>query len=192
MEWFFKERERLDNDPSNQWRRTCMDQITSEMISSLEFRTFKALEISGDKWEHFGFASYRSAFYPEFDICNDVLTDKYDIIIAEQVFEHVSYPYGAATNVFKILNANGYFLITTPFLIKYHPAPGDCSRWSESGLKFFLSECSFPVQNIERGSLGNKQCLIENLETWVVYKKDKHSLENETEYPLCVWALARK
>ena len=33
--------------------------------------------------------------FPEFDICSDVLAERFDLIIAEHVFEHIRWPYRA-------------------------------------------------------------------------------------------------
>jgi hypothetical protein len=38
-----------------------------------------------------------------------------DIIIAEQVFEHLLWPYRAVRNVFQMLTPNGALLVTTHF-----------------------------------------------------------------------------
>jgi len=91
-----------------------------------------------------------------------------------------------------MLKPGGYFLITTPFFIKIHPHPNDCSRWTETGLKYFLAECGFPVEKIETGSWGNLECLVSNYNRWTIYKKDIHSLQNDPLVPLVTWALATK
>lgn len=77
-------------------------------------------------------------------------------------------------------------------MIKIHNYPIDCTRWSELGLKYFLSECGFEFNSIQTGSWGNKESLIANLSKWVPYNSKKHSLENDKEFPLVVWALAKK
>jgi len=184
----------LDNNegPANHWCRIVMETATEKIIARLDHNNFKTLEISGEKWKNFGFKSYQSLTYPKYDICKDVLNEKFDLIIAEQVFEHLRYPYRAAENVFKMLRDGGYFLITTPFLIKYHPMPDDCTRWTETGIKYFLSEAGFKIEKINSDSWGNKRCLIDNLGEWKEYDGRFHSLENEKDYPLVVWAIARK
>jgi hypothetical protein len=52
-------------------------------------------------------------------------------------------------------------LITTPFLIKVHGAPFDCSRWTKLGIRHFLAEAGFDVANITTGSAATLQ--LENL-----------------------------
>lgn len=128
--------------------------------------------------------------YPNFDICQDILDEKFDIIIAEQVFEHLQYPFRGGINVFKHLKSGGYFLITTPFMIKIHPSPDDCTRWSKTGLKYFLEECGF--DSIDSYSWGNRECVTANFNKWMPYNPKRHSLENEENFPLVIWALAKK
>jgi SAM-dependent methyltransferase len=81
------------------------------------------------KWRGYGFRRYRSVEFPAYDVCRDLLNDQFDIIIAEQVFEHLLWPYRAVRNVFQMLTPNGALLVTTPFLIRIHNDPEDCSRW---------------------------------------------------------------
>ena len=81
------------------------------------------LEISGQKWKGFGFQTYRSVGFPDYDLCAGTLDEKFDIIIVEQVFEHLLWPYRAARNVFQMLNPDGALLVTTPFLVKVHNSP---------------------------------------------------------------------
>src|SRR5690348_8054748 len=90
-----------------QWCRVVMDQETEKMVRKLPYKDLSVLEISGTKWANFGFKNYTSVQYPEFDICSQVHPDKFDLIIAEQVFEHLLRPYSAAKNVYQMLNVNG-------------------------------------------------------------------------------------
>lgn len=178
---------------SNMWSRIIMDRATYKIMCALNFRNFKVLELSGDKWRSFGFKSYKSLLYPEFDICKDVLTEKFDLIIAEQVFEHLLYPYRAAKNINIMLKKGGYFLNTSPFLVKYHPEPNDCTRWTETGMKYFLAECGFPSEKIITGSWGNLDCALANFgPDWILFNEARHSLENNPRLPIHIWALAKK
>lgn len=169
-----------------------MDGETEKMVKALPHRDLSVLEVSGNKWEHFGFNKYRSVQFPEFDICSQALSERFDLIIAEQVFEHLVRPYSAAKIVYEMLNPSGRFLITTPFLIKIHPCPEDCTRWTETGIKYFLAESGFAENQIATGSWGNVQCLFSNLMHWTRYNRRLHSLENQKDLPLVVWALAKK
>jgi len=179
---------------AEQWLRIVMNRETEKLVQSLDPGTLKVLEISGDFWNRPGlFREYRSVQYPDFDICSERLDETFDLIIAEQVFEHLLWPYRAGKNVYAMLRAGGCFLITTPFLVRIHNHPTDCSRWTETGIKYFLSECGFPLESIRTGSWGNRACIKANLgRRWQIYVPWWHSLRNEPEFPGVVWALAQK
>jgi len=177
-----------------QWNRVVMNDTTSRWINQLNPGELEALELSGNSWEEFNFRSYNALHYPDFDICKKKTKEKYDIIIAEQVFEHLLWPYRAGKNVFSMLKPGGYFLITLPFLIRVHHCPVDCTRWTELGLKHFLAECGFTLDDIIADSWGNRQFLKAHAEKGEVpyYVKYIHSLKNEKLYPASIWAMAKK
>lgn len=175
------------------WIRLVQDRETRKLVRALEPARLRALEISGLAWRDFGFKSYACATYPAFDICNERLPGRFDIIIAEHVFEHLLRPYRAGKNVHEMLETGGYFLVVTPFLIRVHPNPHDCTRWTETGLQQLLIECGFDAASITTGSWGNRSCVRSNfLYTWPLYNRFFHSLRNEWDFPVVVWALARK
>lgn len=169
-----------------------MNHACADLLHALPCATFDAFEISGRGWRDFGFASYRTADFPDFDICAVPLDETFDLIIAEQVFEHLLYPYRAGRNVYEMLRPGGWFLVSVPFLVKVHDYPIDCTRWTELGLKHFLHECGFPLESICTGSWGNRACIAANFAGWVVYDPATHDLSNEPEFPYHVWALARR
>lgn len=180
------------NTSNTTWSRVVMNDACTELLRPLPHRGFAALEVSGRKWQDFGFASYRGVDFPEFDLCADPLPDRFDLVIAEQIFEHLLYPYRAGRNVHAMLRPGGWFLISVPFLVKVHNYPIDCTRWTELGLKHFLHECGFPLAPIQTGSWGNRACVTANFSGWVPYDPDAHDLSNEPEFPYHVWALARR
>src|SRR5258708_19733064 len=119
------------------------------------------LEISaGPDWaREFRFRSYTGTSSPSFDVCSQTLPARFDLIIADQVFEHLKWPYGAARNVLAMLRPGGYFVITVPFLVRVHRSPTDCSRWTAEGLSYFLQESGFDAAGIPTRSWGNRPCL---------------------------------
>jgi len=169
-----------------------MNQACADLVRALPWAQYDALEVSGRTWCEFGFASHRGVDFPDYDICAGPLAQRFDIVIAEQVFEHLLYPYRAACNVHAMLRPGGWFLISVPFLVKVHHYPIDCTRWTEIGLRHFLHECGFPLGSITTGSWGNRACVIANFAGWVVHDPAVHDLSNEPEFPYHVWALAQK
>lgn len=144
------------------WCRVVMNRETRRLVESLTPNELKVLEISGTSWKERG------------------------------LFKTLAWPYRAARHVFEMLNRGGHFLITTPFLNRVHDMPIDCSRWTETGLKYFLAECGFPMNAVRTGSWGNRACVRANFRKWVRYRPWFHSLKNEPNFPIVVWALASK
>jgi SAM-dependent methyltransferase len=181
--------------PEDQWLRVVMNRETAKLIAGIEPQSKSALEISGHHWDQPElFHDYTSTeALSDYDVCKRPLDQSFDVILAEQVFEHLLWPYRAGRNVYDMLNSGGYFLITTPFLVKVHNYPIDCSRWTETGLKHLLAECGFPLDDIQTGSWGNRSCLNANFGTlWPIYVPWLHSLKNEPDFPVAIWALAKK
>lgn len=179
--------------PQEQWARIILNKETKKIVSSLNPENLSALEISGDTWNTPGlFGKYRSVDYPDYDVCAGALEEQFDLIIVEQVFEHLLWPYRAGKNVYQMLAPGGKFIISTPFMLCIHNHPVDCTRWTEVGIKYFLAECGFPLEDIQTGSWGNKACVKANLKRWQIYQPWLHSLSNEPEFPITVWAVATK
>ncbi|MBI1359075.1 MAG: methyltransferase domain-containing protein [Alphaproteobacteria bacterium] len=175
------------------WVRVVMYQKCFEFIRSLDPGRLDVMEVSaGEHWrKHFEFRSYTPTHYPDFDICRQTLPQKFDLIIADQIFEHLLRPADAARNVLAMLKPGGWFIIATPFLIRVHPSPIDCRRWTEQGLAMFLEDAGFRSDLIKTDSWGNRACVVANFKGW---KKRGFfgSLVNEPEFPVTVWAFAQK
>lgn len=148
----------------------------------------------------FNFRSYQQFRYPKYDICAGPFTDAqgetytFDLILANQVWEHLDRPYAALGNVRRMLNKGGYFWLAVPFFIPFHAAPADNSRWSARGLKNLLIEAGFEETAISAHQWGNRNAALRNMEdTWPpVFTKGEDSLENDPRMPICAWALAQK
>jgi len=160
--------------PDIQWMRVVMHRETSRFVSKLPLSEMSALEVSGKHWQNTPFRSYLSLDYPAFDICGEPHPAGFDIVIAEQVLEHVLSPRRAIENVYQMLNPGGIFIVNTPFLVRIHDHPIDCTRWSERGLRQLLYECR--SSEIETGSWGNRRCARANFRSWVPYRP-WHSLK---------------
>src|SRR5690349_19039950 len=86
------------------WCRIVMNREIEKFIRSLDCRHIDALEISGTGSQgRFNFRNYRTVQYPEYDVCHGPLAvERFDLVIAEQVFEHVLRPDRAAANVYQM------------------------------------------------------------------------------------------
>ena len=172
------------------WTRVVMDRETEAYVRALDYRSMNALEISGKKWANFGFGSYRRVGWPEYDWCSQTVDGTFDIIIAEQVLEHIEQPAAALRNAHAMLADDGVLVITTPFLIRIHEYPLDCFRWTQHGLRVLLNDCGFA--DVATGAWGNRRCVQANFEKWVDYVPWRHSLRNEPNFSVSIWAFARK
>lgn len=177
------------------WCRVVMNAAMERFIRNLPCANLDVLEISGTKWADpsYGFRSYRAVQYPGYDVCEGPPEGQYDLVIAEQVFEHIEHPDRAARNVLATLKPGGIFAINTPFLVRYHECPFDFYRWSESGIRALLERAGF--SRVETGSWGNRACVIRDMtpdDGWAMYNRFLHSLENDPRFPVVVWAFAWK
>jgi len=181
------------------YNRIAYTQVTAEWMKEIDASNLDAAEISGTGGEGHGFKSHVSFEYPEYDICSgpirgtdgEVLT--FDIILAEQVWEHLEFPYAATRNVLKMLRPGGFFWLAVPFFARWHAFPTDCSRWSARGLHNLLVECGFQPQEIRAQQWGNRPCALRDMSPfWAIYDPSRDTLENDPEFPVMSWAMARK
>jgi len=114
------------------------------------------------------------------------------VVIAEQVLEHVAWPHRAVKNAWQMLRPGGLFVVTTPFLVRVHHEGQDYSRWTQLGLKHLLIEGGFAGECIQTGAWGNRKCAKLNFDDFTPWIPWLDSLKNDLEFPVSVWAFARK
>ena len=159
-------------------------------LDGLDCAALDTLEISaGWKWRARQWGSFTEMNWPEYDICDGGLDRQFDVIIADNVWEHLKYPYRAAKHVRAMLRPGGYFINITPFLIRHHPIPLDCSRWTETGMKHFLEEAGFDPDLVTTGSWGNAAAVKANFHRWARAGWQRR-LKNDPDFPVTVWAIA--
>jgi SAM-dependent methyltransferase len=179
---------------SDVWIRHVLDETTQKLVSERNPEALDVCEISGDVWsDMFPFKSYCHKDYPEFDVCKDAFDKPYGLIIAEQVFEHIRYPWRAAKNIFDGLRPGGYALITTPFIFHIHPTPLDCWRWTPQGMGFMLEDAGFSPSLITTGGWGNYECFLRHaIEQTAPAMSSQFSISNVPHIPNQVWGFAKK
>ncbi len=180
--------------------RVVMQPASRRIIQALEPHKLEAAEISGKWGRMFDFKSYERFLYPDHDICEGVYVDsegrrrQFDLILANQVWEHLDRPFAATRHVFSMLRKGGYFWVAVPFFVPLHAAPQDNSRWSARGLKNLLIEGGFDAEAIHAEQWGNRHVARRNLEEpWPPqYDAGTDDIRNDPEMPICSWALAQK
>jgi SAM-dependent methyltransferase len=143
-------------------------------------------------WASVNAKSYRAVDFPDFDITNDALVERFDIVIADQVLEHVIEPVAAVRNMRAMLRPEGWALIATPFLFRVHARPHDYCRWTELGLRKLLMDGGFASENIRSFSWGNKACARAHIGGEVRDYGFGKDLSNDDDYPIMVWAFAQR
>lgn len=176
------------------WSRHVMDAATKKLVAERNPESMDVFEVSGKAWhDMFKWRSFTFKNYPEFDVCVTKFEQQYDLIIAEQVFEHIRYPWKAARNIFEGLKPGGYALITTPFIFPIHPTPLDCWRWTPQGMKFLLEDAGFLLENIITDGWGNFECYLHYAIAWKSAPYDgKRPIHNIPHSPVVVWGFAKK
>jgi SAM-dependent methyltransferase len=172
-----------------QWLREQMNRDLREVLDGLHPARCDAIEVSGALRADLPWRSYTALSYPEFDLCSSRAPRQFDVVICEQVLEHVPDPCRATATLRDLCLPDGVVLVSVPFLLRIHRVPGDYWRFTPDGLHLLLSRAGLDVEWVR--SWGNRSAAAANLGRWAFYRP-WHSLRNDSERPLVVWALARR
>ena len=178
---------------SEQWLRVVMDREIKARIAALDPGSKTAVEISGEAHRGDGWRAYTALMHPDFDLCAPLEdTERYDVVICEQVLEHVIDPRAAVANLRKLCVPGGVAIVSTPFLVRVHALPEygmrDFWRFTPDGLDALLREGGF--RSVDVSSWGNRECVVGNLDHWAA-TRSWQPLRNEPDLPVQVWAIAR-
>lgn len=179
--------------------RVVMQKASRDWITSLGPEGLDVLELSGKWGETFPFRSYTALNRWKFDPCKgpmlgeDGKVTRFDLILANQVWEHLDRPYAATRSIYRMLRKDGWFWVAVPFFAPFHGAPVDCSRWTARGLKNLLVEAGFQEDRVQSFQWGNRHVAQRNLEVpWPPALRDDDDLTNDPDFPVVTWAMAQK
>jgi SAM-dependent methyltransferase len=178
---------------AEQWQRVVLNHAVDAHLRALDPPTKSAVEISGDAHARLPWRSFKSLNWPEFDLCAPLdRRGTHDVVICEQVIEHVVDPAAAAANLRGLSKPGGHVVVSTPFLIRIHELPEyemhDYWRFTPDGLRLLLERVGLEVETV--GSWGNRHCVTGNFDRWPASRR-RHPLGNEPDLPVQVWAFAR-
>jgi SAM-dependent methyltransferase len=178
---------------ADQWQRAVLNAAVRRHLEALGPPALTAVEISGDAHAARGWKRYDSLEHPAFDLCAPLgERDTYDVVICEQVIEHVQDPWAAAANLRGLCVPGGHVVVSTPFLVRVHELAQygmrDYWRFTPRGLRTLLESAGLEVPTV--GSWGNRRCVVANFDRWPAYRR-RHPLRNEPDLPVQVWAFAR-
>ena len=179
---------------ADQWQRVVLNRAVDDHLATLGYAGLDAAEISGDRYAGRPWRAYASLDYPSFDLCAPLEGHRtYDVVICEQVLEHVLDPRAAAANLRGLCAPGGHVVVSTPFLIRVHELPAygmpDLWRFTPRGLRRLLEDAGLEVDSVD--AWGNRDCVAGNLDRWAAYRR-WHSLRNEPDLAVQVWAFARR
>jgi len=177
---------------SDQWQRVPLNAAVDRHLEALGPSGLTAAEISGDAQSRRPWKRFASLDYPAFDLCAPLeLTERFDVVICEQVLEHVVDPWAAASNLRGLCVPGGRVVVSTPFLVRIHELPAygmpDYWRFTPRGLRVLLESAGLTVDEV--GSWGNRACVAGNFDRWPAYRR-WHSLRDEPDLAVQVWAFA--
>ena len=179
--------------PLEQYQRLALNLAVDRYLEGLRVEDKRAAEISGANHSHLQWREHRSLDYPEYDLCGDMReAGRYDVVICEQVLEHVADPWLAARNLRQLTEPGGHLIVSTPFLIRIHELPEygmrDYWRFTPRGLRELLERAGLEVEAL--GSWGNRSGVVANLRHWSKIRP-WHDLDNDPALAVQVWAFAR-
>lgn len=177
------------------WVRVAMDRDIEEHLRSLGPNRLDAVEISGNGRGTLPWREYVPVAYPDFDLLNPRPVGEFDVVICEQVLEHVADPVTAVTTLRSLCRPGGLVVASTPFMLKIHGAPEDHWRFTPTGLQQLLECGGLRVDRI--GFWGNHSCIRANRKEWAAYRwwhrvVPTWALRNDPSLPQVVWAFARR
>lgn len=176
-----------------QWQRVVLNREVDRHLASLGPEGLAAAEISGDAHAGKPWKRFESLDYPAFDLCAPLTRrEAFDVVICEQVIEHVVDPWAAAENLRGLCVPGGHVVVSTPFLIRVHELPmygmRDYWRFTPNGLRTLLERAGLQVDTV--GAWGNRRCVTGNFDRWPAYRRWM-PLHDEADLPVQVWAFAR-
>jgi len=101
------------------------------------------------------------------------LPDNYaDIVLSNQVLEHVDTPSGYLQEAYRILKPGGTIILTTHGYWFYHPTPNDYWRWTSAGLKKTMETEGYIINSFH-GIMGLAASGIQLLQDSICVKLPK-------------------
>lgn len=119
--------------------------------------------------------------------------DEYDLVILDEILEHVARPWVAVEEVRRILKPGGCLIASSPFLIAEHRMPKDYWRFTKDGYRVLLDQYS----TVETGSWGNPGSVTYLMQGMMVSTQDAidagvFDLTDVEKFAISVWAYAWK
>lgn len=73
----------------------------------------------------------------------------FKLVVTQETLEHVSDPFQAVQEIFRVLKPGGIVYCQVPFTIGYHPGPTDFWRFSIEGIQEMIQRAGFHCDQVE-------------------------------------------
>ena len=139
--------------------------------------------------------SYTELHYPAFDLLEPGHVGDFDVVLCEQVLEHVPDPWRATGATASICRPGGHIILSTPFMMRVHLAPGDYWRYTPDALRLMVEQRYLEV--LEIGTWGNSWSIFANRHRAPTFRAwhrwlSRWALANDPLNPQMIWLFARK
>lgn len=143
--------------------------------------------------------------FPEYNVENlsNIPTNSLDVVIADQVLEHVERPWLAAPEIHRVLKPGGVAMVATPGMYPIHPSPLDCWRIMPDGYRVLFPDANWQTLvldfwgNADRVAYEythNKEILngAPTFTSEEALEQPHFTRGNDGKCPLQVWWVGRK
>lgn len=90
----------------------------------------------------------------------------YDVIVLNEVLEHVFNPDELLSEIYRVLKPNGKLLITVPFIWDEHEQPFDFARYTSFGLDYMIKRNDFEIE-IHEKTKANFSVIFQLINTYI-------------------------
>jgi SAM-dependent methyltransferase len=137
--------------------------------------------------------------FPEFDLTALPFGDgQFDFCVSDQVLEHLTDPFAAVAESFRVVKPGGYVVITTCFMNELHLDPVDFWRFTPAALELLCKPNRAEI--LEIGGWGNREVWA-YIDAGFRFEKIPENpqnpiynlvMKNESAYSITTWVVAKK
>lgn len=178
-----------DGDTYTQWCRIVMNRRIDEHLRGLG-GGLTAIEVSGDTHKKRAWKEYRSTSMRDLDLCDPPASlDQYDVVICEQVLEHVVDPWRAAQTLHDLTKPGGHLVVGLPFLCAIHGTE-EFWRFTQTGITLVLESVGLVVDEVD--SWGDSGTARGHMRRFPPYRPWRRLQAHDPARPVVIWVLAHR
>lgn len=135
--------------------------------------------------------------YPEYDVTNlkQIKDDSYDIVICDQVLEHVTEPFKAVSEMRRVLKKGGLLILTTCLMNQIHAHPIDFWRFTPEALRYLCKDFSHIIDATGWGNAEAMRLILAGKRGEKIIpgtEMERIALENDMKNVIVTWIIVQK